>query len=197
MSEIKVNKVVPRVAAGNVQLGNSGDTLTVASGADLIIGGDLIIPSGGTITAQTGSVLNGVGKVANVTAWSYTSTVVQSATSPADVTGYSLDYTPADSSNTVVFTGQVQFSGIRTDQSTPEANFEFYRDGGATGIKSLLNRGRFGNTAENHQLYINVPLIGEDSPATASQVTYTLRAWTNADDIEVEYLSVILFEITP
>jgi len=35
MSEIKVNKITPRVACGTTQLGDSGDTFTVASGATI------------------------------------------------------------------------------------------------------------------------------------------------------------------
>ena len=35
MSEIKVNKITPRVACGTVTLGDSGDTFTVPSGATL------------------------------------------------------------------------------------------------------------------------------------------------------------------
>ncbi len=185
MSEIKVNQVNPRVASGTVTFGASGDSLSIPSGVTLT--------NNGTITNS--GTLNGFGKIANVTAWTFTSTVVVSATSATDVTGYSLNYTPASSSNTIAILGQVQYSAINTDQTTPQANFEFYRDGSATGIDSLLNRIRAGNTAENHQIYMNVPLIGQDSPATASQVTYTLRAWTNTADIEVEYLSAILFEV--
>ena len=35
MSEIKVNKVTPRVACGTTQLGDSGDTITIPSGATI------------------------------------------------------------------------------------------------------------------------------------------------------------------
>ena len=35
MSEIKVNKISPRTACGTVQLGDSGDTFTIPSGATI------------------------------------------------------------------------------------------------------------------------------------------------------------------
>ena len=35
MSEIKVNKITPRVACGTTQLGDSGDTITIPSGATI------------------------------------------------------------------------------------------------------------------------------------------------------------------
>ena len=35
MSEIKVNKITPRVACGTTQLGDSGDTFTIPSGATI------------------------------------------------------------------------------------------------------------------------------------------------------------------
>ena len=44
MSEIKVNKITPRVACGTTQLGDSGDTFTLPSGATMTVA------SGGTIT---------------------------------------------------------------------------------------------------------------------------------------------------
>ena len=35
MSEIKVNKISPRAACGTVQLGDSGDTITIPAGATI------------------------------------------------------------------------------------------------------------------------------------------------------------------
>ena len=35
MSEIKVNKISPRTNCGTVQLGDSGDTITIPSGATI------------------------------------------------------------------------------------------------------------------------------------------------------------------
>ena len=53
MSEIKVNKISPRTNCGTVQLGDSGDTITIPAGANTTLGGagsTISIPAGATIT---------------------------------------------------------------------------------------------------------------------------------------------------
>ena len=67
MSEIKVNKVTPRVACGTTQLGDSGDTITIPSGATITNSGtasgfgatgeiswDTTVKTTGTFTATAG-----------------------------------------------------------------------------------------------------------------------------------------------
>ena len=53
MSEIKVNKISPRTACGTTTLGDSGDTIAIAAGANATLGGagsTITIPAGATIT---------------------------------------------------------------------------------------------------------------------------------------------------
>ena len=67
MSEIKVNKITPRVACGTTQLGDSGDTITIPSGATITNAGtasgfgatgetswDTTVKTTGTFTATAG-----------------------------------------------------------------------------------------------------------------------------------------------
>ncbi len=67
MSEIKVNKITPRVACGTTQLGDSGDTFTIPSGATITNSGtasgfgatgetswDTTVKTTGTFTATAG-----------------------------------------------------------------------------------------------------------------------------------------------
>jgi len=67
MSEIKVNKITPRVACGTTQLGDSGDTFTIPSGATITNAGtasgfgatgetswDTTVKTTGTFTATAG-----------------------------------------------------------------------------------------------------------------------------------------------
>jgi hypothetical protein len=67
MSEIKVNKITPRVACGTTQLGDSGDTITIPSGATITNAGtasgfgatgetswDTTVKTTGTFTATSG-----------------------------------------------------------------------------------------------------------------------------------------------
>ena len=67
MSEIKVNKITPRAACGTTQLGDSGDTFTIPSGATITNSGtatgfaatgetswDTTVKTTGTFTATSG-----------------------------------------------------------------------------------------------------------------------------------------------
>ena len=60
MSEVKVNKISPRTNCGTVQLGDSGDTITIPAGATITNSGTA---SGfgrtGTVDWQTGDVKTG------------------------------------------------------------------------------------------------------------------------------------------
>ena len=55
MSEIKVNKITPRVACGTTQLGDSGDTFTVPSGATVTVASGATISNLGTATGFGGT----------------------------------------------------------------------------------------------------------------------------------------------
>ena len=60
MSEIKVNKISPRAACGTTQLGDSGDTFTVPSGAAITIASGATINNNGTqITLELQVLLTG------------------------------------------------------------------------------------------------------------------------------------------
>ena len=57
MSEIKVNKISPRAACGTVQLGDSGDTITIPAGATITNNGTQTgFGRTGTVNWQTGSI---------------------------------------------------------------------------------------------------------------------------------------------
>ena len=57
MSEIKVNKVTPRVACGTTQLGDSGDTITIPSGATIQnLGTATGFGGTGVVSWDTGSI---------------------------------------------------------------------------------------------------------------------------------------------
>jgi len=63
MSEIKVNKISPRTNCGTVQLGDSGDTITIPSGATITNSGTATgFGATGAVNWQTGSI-----KTANFT----------------------------------------------------------------------------------------------------------------------------------
>jgi hypothetical protein len=97
MSEIKVNKITPR-SGTNVQLGDSGDTITIPSGATFA----------GTQNISN-SALTGSGQITTITitATNATSFAVQSGSLP---TGLSLN----TGSGSATITGTVS-SGISSD----------------------------------------------------------------------------------
>jgi hypothetical protein len=71
MSEVKVNKITPTAACGTVTLGDSGDTLSIPSGATLSNAGS--ITNSGTIT-NTGTISGGTitGTISGLVSWDTT-----------------------------------------------------------------------------------------------------------------------------
>ena len=98
MSEIKVNKITPRVACGTTQLGDSGDTFTIPSGATITnLGTATGFGGTGVVSWDTGSIkttgftaVTGTGYFCNTTAAGFTVTLPASP-SAGDVVGVS-DY---------------------------------------------------------------------------------------------------------
>ena len=80
MSEVKVNKISPRTNCGTVQLGDSGDTITIPSGATITNNGTQTgFGRTGTVDWQTSSIktatftaANGEGYFCNTTSGSFT-----------------------------------------------------------------------------------------------------------------------------
>jgi len=66
MSEVKVNKISPRTACGTVQLGDSGDTITIPAGATITNNGTQTgFGRTGTVDWQTGSIKTGTFSATN------------------------------------------------------------------------------------------------------------------------------------
>ena len=83
MSEVKVNKISPRTNCGTVQLGDSGDTITIPAGATITNNGTQTgFGRTGTVDWQTGSIktanftaANGEGYFCNTTSGAFTMTL--------------------------------------------------------------------------------------------------------------------------
>ena len=86
MSEVKVNKISPRTNCGTVQLGDSGDTITIPAGATITNNGTQTgFGRTGTVNWQTGSIktgdftaANGEGYFVNTTSGTITVTLPSS-----------------------------------------------------------------------------------------------------------------------
>ena len=98
MSEIKVNKITPRTACGTTQLGDSGDTITIPSGATITnLGTATGFGGTGVVSWDTASIkttgftaVTGTGYFCNTTGGGFTVTLPLSP-SAGDVVGVS-DY---------------------------------------------------------------------------------------------------------
>ena len=121
MSEIKVNKVSPRTACGTVQLGDSGDTITIPAGATITNNGTQTgFGRTGTVNWQTAiktagfTAANGEGYFINTTSGGFT--VNLPAGSAGDIVAFK-DYlnTFDTGSLTVAPNGTDKIGGINAD----------------------------------------------------------------------------------
>ena len=122
MSEIKVNKISPRTNCGTVQLGDSGDTITIPAGATITNNGTQTgFGRTGTVDWQTGSIktstftaASGEGYFCNTTSGGFTVNL------PAGVAGAIVslaDYAGTWDSNslTVSPNGSNKIGGVNAD----------------------------------------------------------------------------------
>ena len=106
MSEIKVNKLTPRTNCGTVQLGDSGDTITIPSGATITNNGTAAgfgatgaVSWDTTVKTSGFTAVDGVGYFVNTTSGAITVTLPASPSAGA-VVGVS-DYAGTSSSNNI------------------------------------------------------------------------------------------------
>jgi hypothetical protein len=122
MSEIKVNKLTPRTNCGTVQLGDSGDTITIPAGATITNNGTQTgFGRTGTvnwettaITADPNPAVSGTGYFVNTTSGAITITL---PTSPAagDIVAFA-DYALTwDTNNLTLDPGSNKINGDTTD----------------------------------------------------------------------------------
>jgi hypothetical protein len=118
MSEVKVNKISPRTNCGTVQLGDSGDTITIPAGATIVNNGTQTgFGRTGTVdwdtTAKTASftAVSGNGYFVNTTSGAITVTLP--AGSAGDIVGIS-DYASTFQTNNVTITpnGTDKINGV-------------------------------------------------------------------------------------
>ena len=122
MSEIKVNKVSPRTNCGTVQLGDSGDTITIPAGATITNNGTQTgFGRTGTVDWQTGSIktstftaVNGEGYFANTSGGGFTMNLpAGSAGAIVSVVDYGDNF--SSNSLTISANGSEKISGETVD----------------------------------------------------------------------------------
>jgi hypothetical protein len=201
-SILKVDKLDPQSGTA-LEIGTSGDTISVPSGATLDISSATLTPpatlpasSGVNLTALNASNLgsgtvpaarlSGVGKVLQTTSTAINAEWSTTSGTHADVTGFSLSITPATSSSTIVVGIYCQHYNNDSDTQNGASTI-LYRNvdggsytalsgapGGVCGIVSTVSG--TGSSA----VYNPLTMVLEDSPATDTVVNYKLQgaaAW--------------------
>jgi hypothetical protein len=160
MSELKVNKVTPR-SGTTVTLGDSGDTIT--------------IPSGATITNSGTATGFGGGKVLQVVQSVATTAFSTTSSSLVDITGMSATITPSSASSKILITTIIPFND---NNNTGYPRFVLLRD------STQINLGASAGSATRDSM---AAIRGDssatitleattscflDSPNTTSAITY-------------------------
>ena len=154
-SELKTNKVSPATGTA-LQIGDSGDTITIPSGATLT--------NSGTAT--------GFGKVLQVVQTVKGSTSSTTSTSFVDVSGLSVSITPASTSNKVLVF--VTIGGVGNSSNTVYMNLMR----GATAI-AQPDSGSYPASINNFpggsSSQMGGSLVVLDTPSTTSSTTYKIQ----------------------
>ena len=185
-SEVKTNKISPSTST-TVTLGDASDLfqlpasaeIDIASGATLDVNGNIDF-TGATVTGLT------TGKILQVVHTSVTAaTFSTSSTSAVDITGMTLDITPAATSSKILLMAVVNFDMSAT---TAFAAFTALRDGSAvdSGIGdaagSRIRCAAWGSSYSN-QATVSRSMTFLDSPSSTSAVTYKLQVDLDAGTI--------------
>ena len=147
MSEVKVNKISPRTNCGTVQLGDSGDTITIPAGATIVNNGTQTgFGRTGTVdwdtTAKTASftAVSGNGYFVNTTSGAITVTL-PATPNAGDIVAVA-DYagTAATNNITIARNGS-NFDGVATDPvlNTNQLSVFFVYVDGTQGWKATQN----------------------------------------------------------
>jgi len=186
MSTIEVNKITPVSGGTTVQVGESGDTINIPSGATLANAGSVTgLPassiSSGTIaaarlgsgTASSSTVLYGDGTFkaepggGKINQLLNTTAIVNTTTS-SDAELMSLAITPSATSSKIymLFTGTCQMG------ADEYGSWDFYRGSLSSGTKILDGGETVFNGYNNIRLGFSMSYL--DSPSTTSATTYTV-----------------------
>ena len=156
-SVLKVDKLDPQSGTA-LEIGTSGDTITVPSGVTLDIN------SGATLDATGATVTGAIGKVLQVVRASTTTATTTSSTSMVDITNLTVDITPSATSSKIYVIMHV--AGIASNStSTSAVTLQIYR---ASGFGTSINMGY----ESTDQLGMNATLTALDSPSSTSVLTY-------------------------
>jgi len=173
MSEVKTNKLTAATGTA-ITLGDSGDTFTVPSGAEIDIASGATLDVNGTIDV-TGATVTGLsaGKVLQVVNQLYQNAEINfSSTSFVDLgTNTDITITPSSTSNKILYLANVGFRAGGSEQ-TAYGYIKIVRDdttdlGSATLLGRHMYSSSFAQFGTGSFMYL-------DSPSTTSAITYSM-----------------------
>ena len=215
-SVLKVDKLDPQSGTA-LEIGTSGDTVSIPSGATLDISASTLTPpatmpasSGVNLTAlnatqlTSGTVpaarLSGLGKILQVVQTDSTTAFSTTSTSLVDVTGYSATITPSATSSKILVMahtpGMIIYGGTASGHDGATASI--IRD-----TTNVYGAGRFiyirDTNASNQELATPLVLTYLDSPSTTDATTYKVQVASETTDTELNFYTydrtMVLMEI--
>jgi len=181
MSEVKVDTISERTAANGIVV----DGVTIKDSG-------LTIPSGGTLTIESGATIanngnaSGFGKVLQVVQTYKTDTSSTTSTSFTDVSGFSANITPTSTSNKILVL--VTIGGMGAGSSS-QAYFRLDRNGSVVGVGDAAGNRKQVSGASIYSTDGNTMATTAfnylDSPSTTSSLTYKIQFSADAGTIYV------------
>jgi len=164
MSTLKVDEILKRTGTGTITIGQSGDTVTVPSGATLNAAGST----------------SGLGKVAQVLQTAKTDTTSTTSSSFVDITGMSVSITPSATDSKILVEVQTWVCGA----SSANQPINLLRDSTVIGVADTsadyTMPFRQASDGQNQYRMFNLTTTFLDSPSASSSTTYKLQWKTNS-----------------
>ena len=166
MSTLKVDTILKRTGTGTITVGQSGDTIS--------------IPSGATLSNQGTTVPTAFGKVAQVLQTAKTDTTSTTSSSFVDITGMSVSITPSATSSKILVEVQTWVCG----GSSANQPINLLRGSTVIGVADTsadyTMPFRQASDGQNQYRMFNLTTTFLDSPSTTSATTYKLQWKTNS-----------------
>tara|TARA_R110002020_G_scaffold146610_1_gene321297 strand:+ start:468 stop:1043 length:576 start_codon:yes stop_codon:yes gene_type:complete len=165
MSTLKVDTILKRTGTGTITVGQSGDTIS--------------IPSGATLSAS------GLGKIGQVLSDTKTDTTSISSATFAQISGLTISITPSATSSKILCFAQLSLGNDSTTnylRLMRDTTSIFQSD-----AASNRPQATFGYNASGQYNMVTVPMVYLDSPSSTSAITYSI--YWRSDGSATSYLN--------
>tara|TARA_Y100001963_G_scaffold156135_1_gene248948 strand:+ start:631 stop:1215 length:585 start_codon:yes stop_codon:yes gene_type:complete len=165
MSTLKVDEILKRTGTGTITIGQSGDTVT--------------IPSGATLNAA-GST-SGLGKVAQVLSTTKTDTFTVNSRSYSAITGLSVSITPSSTSSKILVIVSLQAVSSNNGDAVILRDSTQIGVGDTSGSRTSGSFGDFYNGGGTALTSNSASVL--DSPSSTSAITYSVSCLTASSSV--------------